>query len=348
MCLVQAAILVAALASCREESVVLAPYPASEVIKGLTWHVSSYLSGAIGSDLFPTTWTRSDLVVTAWGDGKGFSAKNKKSYGVSIFDGMPPQIIPHDVYYGPDGPGHGKIIDIIAVDGILYGTVNQQDGNWPDVAYRFTSSADNGKSWSFFSWAWPKGIGSFEPRRFLHAGKDYTAAADGFLYVYGRKVGEPTRFYLARVHKRKIREGDAYEYLTAIGPDGKPSWGMKVKDAKAVFSDRNMHEFGLNSFCVTYNQKIDRYLAVTSHGDAGKVGVFDAPHPWGPWTTVEYYENWLGMSDGIFLSMSFPGKWMSQDGSTMWAVFSVHGPPVPATYHDRFNLMQVTVNLYAR
>src|SRR5207245_10174055 len=57
-------------------------------------------------------------------------------------------------------------------------------------------------------------------------------------------------------------------------------------------------------------------------GDArfrGGFGIYDAPEPWGPWTTVTYTEAWdVGPGE----SSSFPTKWMSGDGRTAHLVFS--------------------------
>jgi hypothetical protein len=51
----------------------------------------------------------------------------------------------------------------------------------------------------------------------------------------------------------------------------------------------------------------------------GGFGVYDAPEPWGPWTTAYFTENWdVGPGE----TSSFPPKWMSDDGKTMWLVFS--------------------------
>ena len=41
----------------------------------------------------------------------------------------------------------------------------------------------------------------------------------------------------------------------------------------------------------------------------GQIGIFDAPNPWGPWTTSFYASDWLGLgSRGAFFSLYFPQK----------------------------------------
>jgi hypothetical protein len=51
----------------------------------------------------------------------------------------------------------------------------------------------------------------------------------------------------------------------------------------------------------------------------GGFAVYDAPEPWGPWTTVYFTEKWdVGPGE----TASFPTKWMSGDGKTLYLVFS--------------------------
>ena len=51
----------------------------------------------------------------------------------------------------------------------------------------------------------------------------------------------------------------------------------------------------------------------------GGLGIYDAPEPWGPWTTAYFTEAWdVGPGE----TCSFPTKWMSADGNTVYLVFS--------------------------
>ncbi len=73
-----------------------------------------------------------------------------------------------------------------------------------------------------------------------------------------------------------------------------------------------------------YNPALKRYLwcQIIPGGDtrfAGGFGIYDAPEPWGPWTTVFYTEKWdVGPGETACL----PTKWISQDGRTVYLVFS--------------------------
>jgi hypothetical protein len=66
---------------------------------------------------------------------------------------------------------------------------------------------------------------------------------------------------------------------------------------------------------------------------AGGFGIYDAPEPWGPWTTVFYTEQWdVGPGE----SSSLPTKWMSGDGRTVHLVFSAE---------DSFSVRRATLDV---
>jgi hypothetical protein len=50
-------------------------------------------------------------------------------------------------------------------------------------------------------------------------------------------------------------------------------------------------------------------------------------------------------SQGEGLSCEFPQKWISADGLTLWAIFSVYGEGGKhgIIAHDRFNLVKMTL-----
>jgi hypothetical protein len=75
---------------------------------------------------------------------------------------------------------------------------------------------------------------------------------------------------------------------------------------------------------ISYNAGLKRYLwcQILPGGDPrfkGGFGIYDAPQPWGPWTTAFYTETWdVGPGE----TNSLPTKWMSADGKTLYLVFS--------------------------
>jgi hypothetical protein len=52
---------------------------------------------------------------------------------------------------------------------------------------------------------------------------------------------------------------------------------------------------------------------------AGGFGIYDAPEPWGPWTTAYFTSSW---DTGPGEMGNFPTKWFSPDGKTAYLVFS--------------------------
>ena len=130
---------------------------------------------------------------------------------------------------------------------------------------------------------------------------------------------------LARVPKGKITERSAYEFFKRLDDQRRPLWSQEIADRGAVFT--HMKRCGRSG--ITYNAGLKRYLWVQilpgTEGQKadtrfeGGLAVFDAPEPWGPWTTVSFTEKWdVGPGD----TASFPTRWMSPDGKTLHLVFS--------------------------
>jgi hypothetical protein len=80
-------------------------------------------------------------------------------------------------------------------------------------------------------------------------------------------------------------------------------------------------------------------LATAAGRHVGQLALFDAPEPWGPWTTVAYYEDWGGLGATEALEYDLPTKWVSADGRTLWCVFSSTG------VLDSFNMVKGTLRL---
>ena len=97
--------------------------------------------------------------------------------------------------------------------------------------------------------------------------------------------------------------------------DGHPVWTSKLDERGAVFTFPGHCE----RVDAVYDAGIQRYLLAVGYNHAGAWGIYDAPEPWGPWTTVFHTENWgLGATHGY----RFASKWISADGLSGWLVFS--------------------------
>jgi hypothetical protein len=335
------------------------PYPPSPVLERITWHWKTRRTAAPGSDLWPVTWAADDRLYTAWGDGGGFGGTDQDgrvALGFARLEGPPERFAGINVNGGKDPehpasfPRHGKTGGLLAVVNRLYAWLNAQNGAWPDVDEALIWSDDRAATWQRSDWVFPRGKGNFKPATFLHVGKGYTgvpAGLDGHVYFYGQRQGEERETYLGRAPAHRLPDRRAHEFLTGFD-GGKPLWSPDVSKICPVFADANRTG---DLVGVVYVPALRRYLLTCFHKGPGQLGVFDGPQPWGPWTTVAYEDRWGGMgADGEGLTCSFPQKWMSADGLTLWCVFSAYGKGARQGIdaHDKFNLVQATLTLRPR
>ena len=303
-----------------------APYPPSRIITGIEWAPKeSIIRLAKGSDNWPITWASDGNLYTAYGDGWGFEPRVEKklSLGLARITGSPPNIAGHNIRSASaERVGQGKdglkASGMLSVDGVLHmwvrNATNSQLG-W---------SNDRGATWEWADW---KFTTSFGCPTFLNFGRDDAGARDDFVYVYSQdsdSAYQPSdRFVLARVPKDRIRQRDAYEFLQHI-KNGKPAWTRDIAQRGAVFD----HPGRCYRSGISYNAGLRRYLWCQILPESedprgprfeGGFGVYEAPEPWGPWSTVYFTEHWdVGPGE----TSSFPTKWMSGDGKTVHLLFS--------------------------
>jgi len=126
---------------------------------------------------------------------------------------------------------------------------------------------------------------------------------------------------LARVPKENVSRRKDYEFYIGSDAQWDPLWSADIRQRRPVFSDPR----GTQRIALTHNRALGRYFLTTAHDDGSgethtpALGVFDAPEPWGPWTTVYYNDHW---ADGWMIHHKFSPAWMSRDGKTMWLAFS--------------------------
>ncbi|MBN9120103.1 MAG: serine hydrolase [Planctomycetes bacterium] len=305
-----------------------APYPPSRVITGIEWAPKdAIVRKAKGSDNWPLTWADDDHQYTAYGDGNGFEpfVPEKLGLGIARVEGEPDKFTGVNVRaptaenrgYGKDGK---KASGTLVVDGVLY-MLTRNAGN-SQLAW----SKDHGKTWEWAGW---KFTTSFGCPTFLNFGKNYDGARDEFVYVYSHDADsayQPAdRMVLARVPKGKIAERSAYEFFKGLDVSNQPAWIKTIGERGAVFT----HTSRCYRSGITYNAALKRYLWVQILPDTngkkadtrfeGGFAIYDAPEPWGPWTTAFFTEKW---DAGPGETASFPTKWMSADGRTLHLVFS--------------------------
>jgi hypothetical protein len=293
-----------------------APYPPSPVITGVRWAAAdAIVRKARGSDNWPTTWADDDNLYTAYGDGWGFEPRVEKklSLGFARIAGGPADFTAVNVRSSSgerlgDGRAGQKASGLLSVGGVLYMWMRNAANS------RLAWSTDRAVTWTPSEWKFET---SFGHPAFLNFGRDYAGARDGYVYVYSPdhdSAYEPAdRLVLARVPKEQIRKREAYEFLQSVAAQGRPRWTKDLAQRGAVFN----HPRRSYRSQVSYDSGLKRYLLCQVHpeGDArfdGGFGIYDAPEPWGPWTTVYFTNKWdVGPGE----SCSFPTKWMDKAGA---------------------------------
>lgn len=309
-----------------------APYPQSSRFAGIVWaDEATIVREAPGSDNWPLTWADDDLQYTTYGDGWGFAPGNpvKLSLGLAKVPGPPSApsgmniSSPTGEQPENDGRSGKKASGILMVDGVLYMWVRNADeaGHECEVA----SSTDRAETWSWAGWRFAE-LGFCV---FLNFGKNYAGARDAYVYMYSPDTPDAYRetddVVLTRVPKAEIEDRAAYEFFSGTNAQGEPTWSSEIADRAPVFSFAE----GSNRLSVNYNAAQQRYLmTMRSAARAGGVdhfSIYDAPEPWGPWTTVYYTESWEGTDPDVDQwgeSQQIPTKWIAPDGESFHLVFA--------------------------
>ena len=309
-----------------------APYRPSPVVRELALHAETLKLRAGAGDNWPITWAAEDLQITAFDDGDGFSGRRPRlSLGFARILGSPPDHRGEDLPSDADTPEGGgpegiKASGLLMVRDVLYMFVrNYRPTKSKDFAHsRLAWSADQGAHWTWADWHFSETFGCPE---FIQFGPNYEGARDDYVYIASQANASAYDFspdiVLARVPADKVAERRRYEFFAGPDAGGNPTWSLDIAERAPVFTD----PLGTQRIGITCNAPLGRYFLTASHRPPGSEatytpawGVFDAPEPWGPWTTVYYDHDW---SKGCrTYHYKFPTKWMSRDGRTMWLLFS--------------------------
>lgn len=329
------------------------------VITGITWDFAHEITLAPGSDLWPTTWGADDNVWTGWGDGGGFGGAdhiNRVSVGFAKISGLPPGITGTNVWGNTRAGGGkaqyqatfcGKPESAISANGVLYiwigSSYNNNIGDTPHCTvnplvpnHHLAYSSDAGVTWKEESWAFPEDKGAFVFNNFLNFGRDNAGAPGGYVYIYGNKTGDSVDTYLLRVAPDKVTSLRDYQVFMGLNDRGNPTWSHTYSTAKAKPVDHA--NGGIDA--TFYHAVTGCYVTANFRTGVGSLVMNIAPHPWGPWTTIASEDNWGGFGNtGESLLLSFPTKWISEDGKTLWGVFSWGAPA-----GDAFHLLKATLS----
>lgn len=321
-----------------------APYPPSPVITDISFDTSTLRIEAPGSDNWPITWADDDHQYTSWGDGGGFGGTNndgRVSLGFARIEGTKDNYTGYNVWGGknPENPEqfNGKSYGIISIDGILY--MWRCGGGSNNTAYEFQQlykSTNHSATWEFTGVEFDQGTfpgspGFFCPT-FLQFGKDYQGARDNYVYSYAPEIKDdnlwgiqkPGEITLMRVLKTQITNQSQYEYFAGLNGNGNPTWTNNLADRKPVFEDAVN---GVMRTSASYNAGLGRYLLITQQvavqtDENSHIGIYDAPEPWGPWTTVIFAPSTIVQSTPKTVFWNFSNKWLSPDGKDFVLVYT--------------------------
>jgi CubicO group peptidase (beta-lactamase class C family) len=309
----------------RAEDLAYAPYPPSTAIGEVRFDPpSTIVRRAFDSDNWPITWADDGDQYTAYGDGRGFAPYTEKKLGLGFarISGSPPNWSGTNIRSESGenvgmGPRGRKASGMLSIDGVLYMWARNA-GN-AQLAW----STDHAPTWEWADWRFTT---SFGYPTFLNYGQDYAGARDEYVYVYSHDADsayEPAdHMVLARVHEDQIREQDGYMFFAGLDEAGRPRWNADIEQRRPVFT----HPGLCRRSGISYSAALGRYLWWQQRSEEdvdtrfeGGFGIYDAPEPWGPWTTAYFTMEW---DTGPGEMGSLPTKWMSSDGRTCYLVFS--------------------------
>jgi CubicO group peptidase (beta-lactamase class C family) len=317
----------------------LAPYAPSTAIAGITFDPPSTIDRrAFDSDNWPITWADDDEQYTAYGDGQGFKPYTERKIGLGFarISGSPTDWEGTNIRSESGenigmGPRGRKASGMLMVDGVLYMWARNADNS------QLAWSTDHGHTWEWADWRFTT---SFGYPTFLNYGRNYAGARDEYVYVYSHDADsayEPAdHMVLARVPKTQIVERAAYRFFCGLDKEGAPCWTDDVDARAPVFTHKGL----CRRSGISYSAALGRYLWWQHRAEhdvdtrfEGGFGIYDAPEPWGPWTTAYFTTEW---DTGPGEMGSLPTKWMSEDGRTCYLVFSGN---------DYFSLRKATVHV---
>jgi CubicO group peptidase (beta-lactamase class C family) len=299
------------------------PYPQSKLIAGIDWApAASIVRKARGGDNWPTTWADDGDLYTAYGDGRGFEpyVDRKLSMGLCRVSGSAADFAAVNLRSASfesvgDGRKAKKASGLLMVDGVLF-VLARNAGN-----SQLGWSRDHGKEWTWSDWRFTD---SFGYPTFVNFGRNYDGARDNFVYVVSHDQDSAYEsadgMVMARVDKKRITDREAWQFFSGTDDDNVPRWTKDVSQRAHVFR----HPGRCYRSGMTFNAGVQRYLwCQTIPGPdtrfEGGFAIYDAPEPWGPWSTVYSSEHWdVGPGE----TSSIPSKWISRDGETIRLVFS--------------------------
>jgi hypothetical protein len=333
------------------------PFPRSTRISQLKFTGRTYNAPGSGADTWYPSWAADGSMYSTFADGtvngvtvQGFGDPGSQITGHARIDGDDPlslKITVVSTFHNDPRPYAGRYPSASLVyNGVwYYGTYTLDDlngacHNWcgqgPFVGFR--QSTDAGKTWvdtkytpgdPVFGESGKNGSKvKFGPVHMVDFGKNMEHSPDGHAYFVSHgAVGNSglanwiggDAVYLGRVvpTPENMNDRGAFEFYTGA------SWSHDVAQAKPIVEWTGR----LGSVTVTYDAPAKAYLMWISrpHFQNNNTGPFDtllleADQITGPWRIVTTMDSFG--SEAYFVNV--PSKFISQDGVTMWLLYSAN------------------------
>lgn len=333
-------------------------HPPSQVVLGLTFDLDTLDTRAPGSDNWAITWAEDGNQYTTWGDGGGFGGTNSEgrvSMGVARIEGEARGYEGVNVWGGFESLApatfEGKSYGILALGNVLYlWRTGEGSSAGAFGEQQLYVSRDRGLSFDATPVVFTSedfGAGGFFAPTFLQFGQGYAGARDGYVYVYAPEVQDgswevqyPGEITLLRVPIEQIEQKSAYEFF-AGWTQGEPRWSPAVAERRPAFEDPL---YGVMRTSVSFNPGLGRYFLITQQvsrfRDLGaQIGIYEAPEPWGPWSTVLLADPWthLGIQSGTkTVFWNFSTKWLGPGDLDLVLVFTGPGSDEWSSVEGRF------------
>jgi hypothetical protein len=300
-------------------------------------------------DTWDTAWLADGRTLIQYNDGNGFSVPHANVHhdGICELHGSPEDLSTirgEDLNPGKLGHFLGQTYStgLYEIDGALYHFICrsiQIPGKWAFYDTCLYKSTDGGANWINHlgqkNTYMPENLASstFPDKRwsevnFVKYGRGGAAPdldrAREFAYLSANR-------YLARIRRDDLRawtstfDPSKIEYYCGLNnADGESDahWSHDIRYATST-----CHTDGYPS-TIVWNPGLRRYLSVPAIGDSWQnppipttAFVYEAPHPWGPWTHIhtEHIEPRVGDNLAWFYLMQ---NFMSADGAKMWLTIS--------------------------
>ena len=145
------------------------------------------------------------------------------------------------------------------------------------------------------------------PTSFVNFGAGNAGAIDNYVYLLGATednfIGDGTLglcscTYLARVlnDNTSLLTKASYQVYTGVNAAGVAQWSNTWSNMQPIFVDHGPRPMHLGK--MVYNSALQRFISVAQGGSVNQAAFYDSPNPWGPFTTIAYYNSNLNKTGG--------------------------------------------------